>query len=273
VSRDRVWWNAPRSATLPLSGGAAEVREHGAELRDVGSLTPVQLADGTAGVAWADNGERERDGRVHLAVEGAADAADPPAPSVGVLPPRRRVIGARDPLKLAVHCSAACDVRASVVGDAVATATVSLRRAGDAELAIEPSIRPIATVRGGPVRVLVRYGGPGARHAAAKSLTIELRRRPGPPQPRLLGAVARRDGDDVVVSFRTDRDVKAADLLIYAAVSRDPDATTLGGGEPSGKKRRFRLRIRKVETARFVTVLSFSEDNWGIGETTLRVKR
>jgi hypothetical protein len=159
------------------------------------------------------------------------------------------------------------------VGDAVATAAVSMRRAGDAQLEIQPSMRPIATVRGGPVRILVRYGGPGARRAAAKSLAIELRRRPSPPHPRLLGAVARRDGDDVVVSFRTDRDVKAEDLLVYAAATRDPDATALEGGEPSGKKRRFQLRMRKVGTARFVTVLSFSEDNWGFGETTLRVKR
>jgi hypothetical protein len=273
VSRDGVWWNAPRSATLPLSGGAAALREHGAELRDVGSLTPVRLADGTAGVAWADNGEISSDGRLHLAVEGAADAADPPAPSVRVLPPRGRLTGARDSLKLAVRCSAACDVRASVAGDAAASGTISLRRAGDAQLTIEPSARPIATLRGGPVRVLVRYGGPGARRAAAKSLTIELRRRPSPPRPRLLGAVARRDGDDVVVSFRTDRDAKAEDFLIYAAATRDPDATALQAGEPSGKKRRFRLRLRKVEAARFVTVLSFAEGNWGFGETTLRVKR
>ncbi len=235
-------------------------------------MTPVQLADGTAGVAWADNDEKARDGRLHLAVEGAANAADPRAPSVRVLPPRGRLVGARDPLKLAVHCSAACDVRASTEGDAPRPGRCRCRRAGDAQLTIQPSARPIATLRGGPVRVLVRYGGPGARRAAAKSLTIELRRRPSPPHPRLLGAVARRDGDDVVVSFRTDRDAKAEDFLVYATATRDPDATALQGDEPTGTKRRFQLRLRKVETARFVTVLSFIEDTWGLGETTLRVK-
>ena len=118
----------------PLSGGAAEVRQLGAELRDVGSLTPLLLADGTAAVAWTDNGENERDGRLHLALEGAADAADPAAPRVRVLPPRNRVLKARDPLVLSVRCSAACDVRAAIDGDAtrersgLASAAPVLRR-------------------------------------------------------------------------------------------------------------------------------------------------
>ena len=122
------------------------------------------------------------------------------------------------------------------------------------------------------MRLLVRYGAPGARRAAAKSMTVELRRRPSPPSPRPLDAVARRDGDDVVVSFRTARDANSEDFLLYAAATDDPDATALRAGEPTGKKRRFRRRFGNVKTARFVTILSFAEGNWGFRETTLRVR-
>ena len=64
TQRDGVWWSAPRASTLPLSGGTADVRELGAELRDVGSLTPLMLADGTAG-GGVDRQRRERSRRPH----------------------------------------------------------------------------------------------------------------------------------------------------------------------------------------------------------------
>ena len=91
------------------------------------------------------------------------------------------------------------------------------------------------------------------------------------PRLRVLGAVARRDGDDVVVSWRTDRDATVDDFLVYAAASADPDATPLQGSEPTGKRRRFRVRLRNVEPARFVTILSFVEGAWSFEEKTLRL--
>ncbi len=270
--RDGVWWNAPRSALLPLAGGAPVRQDHGAELRDVGSLTPLELADGRAAVAWTDNDAADKDGRLHLAVEGAADGTDPAAPSIRVRPPANRTVGVTEALELSVHCSAACDVRGSIGGDESSTGTVSLRRAGDATLQIQPSNRPLAPARGGPVKVLVRYGAPGTRHAAAKSLTLRLRRPPVLPRPRLLDAVARRSGDDVVVTWRTDRDAKAENFLAYATASAARDAVVLGGGDTAGTKRSFRARVSNVKTARFVTILSFADGYWSLKETVLRIR-
>ena len=51
----------------------------------------------------------------------------------------------------------------------------------------------------------LRYGAPDARRARSTTLAVHLRRRPGPPSPRVAGVVARRDGNDVVVTWRTNR--------------------------------------------------------------------
>ncbi len=273
VERDGVWWNAPRSATLSLTGGTAELRTHGAELRDVSSLTPLELADGRAAVVWSDNDKKDSDGRLHLALEGGADGADPVPPSIRVGSPASKVVGVTESLVLPVHCSAACDIRAAIAGDDSATGTASLRRAGDTSISIDPSNFPIAPARGGPVKIVVRYGAPGTRRAAAKSLTIRLKRPAVAARPKLLDAVARRDGDDVVVTWRTDRGAKAENFLVYGTATNARDAAALVGGAPSGKQRQFRVRLRKAKAARFVTILSFADGYWGFKETKLRVRR
>ena len=75
------------------------------------------------------------------------------------------------------------------IADSRAVGVESLSRAGSGHLAIEPLARPIGRLRGGPVRVVVRSGAPGARRAVERTLTLNLRRKPRAPHPR-----ARADG-------------------------------------------------------------------------------
>jgi hypothetical protein len=267
-SRDGFWWSAPQSATLPLSGGAAETRTHGAELRDATSLTPVLLADGRPAVAWASS---HVDGQIGLAVEGGANAPDVKAPRVRIGRPARRVLAVDGSLELPVTCSAACIVRAEV-GDTVlsATGSVELARPGSTTLAVEPTVTPLASVRGGTIRVRLRYGAPGARRLRTATLAVHLRRRPGPPSPRVAGVVARRDGNDVVVTWRTNR---AASHEIFAvSASAERGATALAVKEASGGPRRFQLRFRDLPAARFVTVVTLIDLRFIFGATTVPVQ-
>jgi hypothetical protein len=264
--------SSPRSATIPLSGAASEVRTHGAELRLAGSVTPVELASGAAAVAWTDNHEG-RDGRVHAALEGAADGADPPLPRLRVGAPSRRTLGVSQEFSLPVTCSAACDVRAQIGDAAGAGDEISLRRPGTASLHFEPVYRRLVGPRGGRVRVKLRYGAPGARRAAARTVTLRLRARPLPPIPRVIGAVARRDGDDVVVTWRTDRPRDPEAFLVFVTASTDTDAAALGVAEPTRRGLRLRVRIRNVGPARYATVFAGANGpgNWRL--TRLRVRR
>ena len=80
-----------RAATL-TSAGAGEVAALASPLRAALGATPVVLVDGTRAVAWADDNDvapaPPYAGRVHYAVEGAADRPAAPVPSVTVGAPR-----------------------------------------------------------------------------------------------------------------------------------------------------------------------------------------
>ena len=269
VRRDAVDWRAPRSATIPLTGAAAEVRTHGAELRHAASVTPVVLTNGAAVVAWTDN-HADRDGRVHAAVEAVADGADPAAPRLRIGTPSKRTLGVSQKFSLPVTCSAACDVRAQIGGATGAGDEVSLRRAGTGSLEFEPIYRRLVGPRGGQVHVKLRYGAPGVKRAAARTVTLRFRARPLPPVPRVIGAVARRDGDDVVVTWRTER--SSEDFVVFVSASTDPEAAALGGSGVIRKARRFRVRIPDVAGARYATVFAVAEGpgNWKL--TRLRVR-
>jgi hypothetical protein len=241
---------SPRSVTLTLSGGGLERRTHGARLRGSGSVTPVVLADGTAAVAWTDHVS----GRVHLAVEGAADGADPPPPRVRLGAPVRRTLPDGEPLVLPFTCSAACDVRAEIAGSR-AVGVASLSRAGGGRLRIQPLVRPIGRLRGGPVRVVVRSGAPGARHAVERTLRLTLRRQRVTPL-RALGVTARRRGTSVVVRWRTNRVAPDNSLTVIALPTRADRALPVAVEEPDSGGRSFEVRLRNVADARWVVVLA-----------------
>ncbi len=249
--RDGVYAFSPSVAAVPLAGGPAEVHPLGNGLRDIARAAPLVLADGTPAVVWADDEEQ----RVSLAVEGAAGVPDVGAPRLRVGAPEQRFLRADDPLVLPVTCSAACDVRvSSAEGVFDATAALSLRRAGTETVTLRPEVRPIARLDGKPVRVYVRWGAPGTAHPRSRTVLVRVRRKPGPPAPRVERLRARHDGDDVVVTWRTDRKAGKDDFLAFARAERDGDA--LKGAVATGSGRHFRARIRDVATARFVTLLT-----------------
>jgi hypothetical protein len=265
LDRDGVWELTARSATLPLDGGAAELRAHGAGVREAEIVTPLLAADGAPAVMWRDETEEEADDRLHVAVEGLTD---PPAigPRVTVRAGPKRVLRAGEALVLRVTCSAACDVRAQTgPGYGGASDRLSLTRAGTGRLRLQGELRPLATLRGGPVRVHVRSAAPGAATARTQTLTLRLRRRPGPPLPRVTGAVARRDGDDVVVTWRTTRDAEPENLFVFT-----PEP--LGYAEPDGGPRRFRARLRDVPSVRSVSIWVSDSSIYNVRRTLVRVR-
>jgi hypothetical protein len=272
--RNGVWWQPPLVASIPLTGGAPSVASLGAELREAGATTAVTTADGRLGVAWADNAGNERDGRLHLALEGVPDGADPAPPRVTVIAPKRRVLRADEPLRFGVRCSAACDVTVRVGSGALAASEdFSLTRAGVRRVSLSAGLKPLATLRGGPVTLRLRYGAPGARRSAGKAVTYRLRRLPDAPVPRLLGVVARRDGNDIVVTWRTDRDAKPSAFTVIATKTRSGEFDTAGfAGDATGRGRRFRARIRNVRDARYVRVYVEVKGARDPGTKTVRVR-
>ncbi len=268
-----VWGSPAHVATIPLAGGAPSSAALGAELREAGSTTALTTADGTLGVAWADNGSRERDGRLHLALEGVPDGADPAPPKVTIAAPKRRVLAADEPLRLGVRCSAACDVRLQIGSGLFAPSeNVSLTRAGSRRVSLGAGLQPLATLRGGPVTVLVRYAAPGARRSTAGNVTYHLRRLPNTPLPRVLGASARRDGEAIVVTWRTDRDAKASNFGVYATKQRHDIYDPIAYGDARRSGRTFRARIERAGTGRYVRIVAGADGSTKSHTTIVRVR-
>ena len=255
AEREGLWWSAPQSATVPLAGGSTESRIHGSELHDAVAAVPVALENGAAAVAWRE----ERPYRIHLGVEGVAPAPDPTQPRVRIGRPKVRPV-LDGGMLLPVTCSAACDVRASFgEGPLAASGTVSLRRAGSAKLQILDGYQSYITTSL-TRRVRVRYGSPGAKQARSTSFTVRVRQPDGPALPRARDVVARRDGDAVVVTWRTKRDAKRATFYAYLLTARGEPA--FGVRAAKGGPRRFEVRYGHQPAANFVTLIT--------GDDTLR---
>ena len=273
AKRDGFWYSPSRLATLPLAGGAPSDAPFGAELREAGSTTPLTSADGRLGIAWADNNDREKDGRLHLALEGVPDGADPAPPQLTVIAPKRRVLASDEPLRFGVRCSAACDVRVQIGSGVLAPGdTVSLTRAGRRQVSLDPSLAPLATLRGGPVTLRLLYAAPGARHTISKNVTYRLRRLPDPPLPKVLDAGARRDGKEIVVTWRTDRPAKGSNFGVYGLKDREDTLDMVGYAEAAGSGRQFRARLRDNGRARYVNIVAGAKGTRKTHTTTIRVR-
>lgn len=246
-------------ATFPVATGAPS--EHsllGSTLRAPYGLSPLTLPDGRLAVAWTDDrglhdSTRRRDGRLHLAVEGAPALADAAAPKVTVGTPKVRALRPAQPLKLPVRCSAACDVRVAVPGYPSATdVTGSLARAGTMELVIEPSSDGLVPASG-RLRLRLRSSAPNARTVQRQTVSLALRRLPPPRVPRILDARARRVGDDIVVRWRTDGPVRDAYFLVFGMKGRGRESGVVAAGAPKRLTgRTFSVRLRDARAARYV---------------------
>src|SRR3954471_16734861 len=234
----RLDWGAATVATFP--GG---VQTLSGPLRDTDSITPVMLADGTAAVAWSDAAAGGSP-LLHLAVEGAPAAPDPPAPRVAVGRVRQIHAGLAVPFR----CSAACDVRAAVPDEVFGRR--SLRAAGSGLLNLSGEDYPILLRRPDSVPVEVVSGAPGARTATRRSVTARLR---VPPVPRLLGITAVRRGQRrVLVSWHTNRPLRHASILGGASSLRAPKDAVPDNSVKGAGRTRFQLSVRASGRARYV---------------------
>ena len=256
--REAVWFVAPWSATLPLAGGAPDARIHGSELRDVRAVTPLALENGAAAVAWT-RADDER--QIHVAVEGAADVSGPSAPRVRV-GPVKAPIDLDEGVSVPVTCSAACDVRVQTGdgGPLDFPATASLSRAGSTRVGVR-SLGDLFVPRRSTIALRVRYGAPGALRGEGRTRTLRVRLGSGPPVAKIVAAKARRDGADVVVTWRTRRDAKRGNF--YAYLVERPGEPALLARVAQGGPRRFEVRFKHRPTGTSVVILT-GDDARGI---------
>ena len=194
-------------------------------------------ADGARAVAWEDSlPAAPYDGRLHLAVEGAAPLPSVPPPAVRVLPPDPARAAADTELLLPVRCAGPCDLRVTVAGRVGVVAQASLAHAGTAHLRLTPQTKPLAPATPGPVRFHVVATAPAAAVARRITATFTLRQLAPPPLPRLLGLTAVRHGDNVDVRWHTD--VPARQVMFTTVVSRTPHGGRESYGEQDGDGQR-----------------------------------
>src|SRR4051794_4439236 len=255
--RGGIGWSGARVATLTADGSAA-TQVLGGPLRDAETVATALLENGLPVVAWGDNARPETgDGRLHLALEGAATPPPTAFPSVTVGRPERTVLHALQPLVLPVACSAACDVRASV-GEV--TATASLAAAGRTRLVF--GTRPLGVARVGAARGrIVVASGPRDAHAVQTQVVRpRLRRIPEPPLPRIVGLRARRSGARTIdVRWRTDKASGGVYFGVAGASSRTGgfDGSVFGSTR-GGTRRSFHVRLRDVPAnVRYVHLVEF----------------
>jgi hypothetical protein len=270
--RDAGLWAATVTAA-----GQAELIDVGGRLRPATGMTPLLLADGTRVIAWTDQNELlsvpPYAGRLHLAVEGAAEAPAPAAPELTVGVPRDRSLRPAQPLVLPVRCSAACDIRATIAGQHFPT-TASLTRAGTAVLRFNHDANGVVPKRG-PLKVQLRWSAPGARTASSRTVSLRLRRLPAPPLPRLLDVRARRAANGVVdVRWRTDGPALDAYFVVAGTRTRglesdrEPKVGTAAGG---ARRRSFHVRLKDAASVRYVHVI-VAQPYGGGGDRRVRVR-
>jgi hypothetical protein len=270
-TRAGIAWSAARVATLGADATAA-TQVLGGPLRDAATVAPALLDSGAPVVAWGDNARPgSGDGRLHLALEGAAAPAPAAFPRVAVGRPERTVLRSRQSLVLPVTCSAACDVRGEI-GEQAATA--SLPAAGRTRLDFGAGSGREVPVRPAHVRIRVASGPPGAVTAQTQVVRPLLRRIPDPPMPRLLGLRATRNGSTVDVRWHTDRASTHVRFIVVATTARHEEGDFLSSGTAKGGKRRsFHVRIRDVPAkARYVEVAALRETDGHFREATARIR-
>jgi hypothetical protein len=176
--------------------------------------------------------------------------------------PLDTVLSSEEPLRLPVHCSAACDVVGSVEGTLVTAAYLSLPAAGRGTLVIRPELTALAPARRGPIRLELRSGAPGAVVAQRRQRTVTLSQAKHKPGPKVRDATAVLDGDDLVVRWSSDRNADADAFLVLGGATSDLTGARALGGDAKGKHGRYSTRLEKAAGVRYVTVLA--GDDYGI---------
>jgi hypothetical protein len=225
-------------------------------------LAPLTFAGGEPGLAFVDNatrwltfdGESERGaGRLHVAAE-RPPVASPAPPSVRLERPRPKTLKYEQGMPVTVRCDGPCDLRAYVLdsGRARGVGTATLHRAGRTRLAIEPRLgEHLAPQPGGHARVLVRAWAPGGDGFSHVSQPAVLRRAPVRPLPRLLDVRAVRDGNSILVTWKTDRPFRTGSFSVKGRATRHDRAGLVETYRVANGQTSYRVRLhpdRHVET-------------------------
>lgn len=231
-----------RAATGALGGPFAAPQTLLSRVRHADAPAPLFLPDGRAAVAWIDNAGR--DGRLHLAVEGAPGPVSQ-APRLRVRGPRTQRLFRADPLHVSIACDRPCDVQAGVRG--AQRVSVTLPGGGRRTLAL----RRIALDEGdlpraGRVHVVVRATEPGGRAVARRSLRVRVVHKPSFPLWTPLDVRARRRGDAIVVRWRTAGPARRLLFSVIGTRARSQGSFVRGAfGYARGRGRmRFAVRLR-----------------------------
>jgi hypothetical protein len=269
--RALVAWTSPRRETDvarvaagTLSSGFGRPARLGGPVREVDGVAPLFLADGRAALAWIDNagsGWGGTSGRLHVAVESAPAQAEPAAPHVTILAPRQRLFPGQ-PLRAAVHCDRACDLRATLLGRSEDSGPEirSVPRGGTVQL-------ELSGWKGSRPRVHVRASAPGGRRFVAVSRRVSVVRRPPLPFPQLVDVRAVRRGRAIVVSWGTTLPGRRVFFSVLATRKRGPglglfDDLRAYGTLTGNGRTRFHLRLHpeNAQRLRWVRVFAVSFD-------------
>jgi hypothetical protein len=226
-------------AVVVAPDGIASTTALGGPLRDLDSVAPLLLAGGGLAAAWADNAQQGT-GRLHLVAEGVLPPLPLRSPRVRIGRPAKTVVPYRGLLVVPVTCSVACDLRVQL--STGASTTVSLARGGTVRLRLGDSEHPAAPRHGGMVTITVASTAPGAHTVRTDTLRLHLRRPAPPPEPRIFGLTARRDGRGVLVRWSTDRSARGYSFQVLASTA-DGQASAIG--ERRGTTRTsYQVRLR-----------------------------
>ncbi len=170
-----------------------------------------------------------------------------------------------------VRCDGPCDVRATPAAahsDAV-VAVGSLRGAGQLRLRLHPFGSPLAPPQARHVTVTLRAGAPGARTTVTRRVVVPVTVGRSPPVPALLDVRARRDGKDLVVTWRTASAARDVGFSVAAfGAAQAPLATAFRSG---GAALAYRVRMRGAARARKVILTAFGGFDRTPRQTTVRV--
>jgi hypothetical protein len=244
-------------ATGAFAGGGVTRASLGSPVRGAESIAPVTLADGRTAIALADDdsgfgGFASGHGRLQLALPGIARPASAPPPRIDIPRLERQRRYRDEAVELPIRCSGPCDV--SATAGVFKFAVRSRATAGPLSLPLE-----LAPVVHGFVPVTLTVATPGSRASATRHVRVPVTWRRSLPVPKPLDLRVKKDGGDLIVTWRT---AFAARRTLFAVRADGKGVLPLASKGVNGAgKRSFRVRLKDAAQARRVGVIAYGESD------------